>query len=134
MPDVEEATLCDAFEKMATNRQNEVSFERAHRSAHLMCLHHRHAELIEITKNWLIAAACYCLTSRATNTVLLDRSRYDEVCKMFRDVLMFYNSCRPRIVQNSMQWWTLRGVMLSSGCRGAFFGSDDKFRTRHTHT
>ena len=95
MPDFEEATLCDAFEKMATNRQNEVSFERAYRSAYLMCLHHRHAELIEITKNWLIAAACYCLTSRAMNTVLLDRSRYDEVCKMFRDVLMFYNSCRP---------------------------------------
>jgi len=93
--DATKVTLCDAFEKMATNRQKEVSFESAYRSAYLLCLHSRHVELIEITRNWLIAAACYCLTSRVMNTVLLDRSRYELVCTMFRDVLMFYSSTRP---------------------------------------
>jgi hypothetical protein len=93
--DATRATLRDAFEKMATNKHREVSFESAYRSAYMLCLHRRHGELIDITKNGLIAAANYCLKYGAADPILLDRSRYDEVCAMFRDVLLFYNSHTP---------------------------------------
>ena len=89
-----ESSLREGITLISQGEHRAVSFESLYRAAYLMCIHKRHDRIVRVVSEGLLEAALKTLQDHAS--ISLDRSRYDTMCVMIKDLLLFYNNRRPQ--------------------------------------